>query len=398
MRFEDLLQRFVPGRRAGNGAAGAVPCPDAAAAGPADAPPLAAGIAIATDTQEARQTAIFTAEGMRLARQEDWDRFETCFRALDRSRASTPGGTHLADLLARGARADVVGPIRQVLSDPGLLSAHAPRGGIAALESLLPAYPDHHGLALVVSHAHIDIAWAWRGCDLLAEVPARHWRAFHHHLDRASAILDPFDPFSLDSPALAAARCAHLPGDPAPGQRVCDDYEDLIDLDPANPRHLRALGVHLLPRWFGSYTRLHAEALRAMERSRDLWGRGGYALVLMDAACIDRAALSAADSALLVQALRDLVRHKPDADMLNRVAAFCAGQLQRAEPGPQGYRAGLTGTLRQVLAAPLTVLHPLIWAVPAAGAAHGALSDAERSRRGLDLARATLANLPGGRA
>jgi len=65
------------------------------------------------------------ARGQFLARQDRWEELGEEIRAADQSRDCTPGGMGLADLLARGARLDVVQPVEQILSDPALLPQHA---------------------------------------------------------------------------------------------------------------------------------------------------------------------------------------------------------------------------------------------------------------------------------
>ena len=68
---------------------------------------------------------------------------------------------------------------------------------------------------------------------------------------------------------------------------MSDEYERLITLDPHNQRHMRAMGSHLLPRWFGSYEELELQALRTAARTQDIWGAGGYTWVQFDAIALD---------------------------------------------------------------------------------------------------------------
>lgn len=340
--------------------------PVAAADWPVDLPPLGDTTAedtIACDWME---------RGRRLARQEAWEEIGREIRRQDRARASTPAGAGLAQFLAAGARADVVLPVQQALSDPGLMSAHAPRGGVKALEEVLEDHPDDYGVALVVAHTHVDIGWAWRGHGWISEVPERHWDAFHHHFDRASEILDAFDPFEHDSPSLAAARCALLSASDNPRDRVRDDYEDLIDLDPGNPLHMRALGNHLLPRWFGSYEMLEAEARRTAHRTRDVWGVGGYAWVQLDAIAADPGVLKRLDVALFLRGLHDILSRRRDPHHANQIAAFCAETLAqpRYHEDPIGLVADdLRSALDWIVPGYLLEVHPMVWGMaPGRGA------------------------------
>jgi len=329
--------------------------------------------------------------GQFLARQERWQDLGAEIRRHDSARRATPGGSALADLLAYGARADVVRPIEAALADPGLMAAHAPRAGLSALEGVLAEHADDYGVALVVAHAHIDIGWAWRGQGWRTEVPDRHRQAFQRHFDRAGEILDRFDAFGLDSPALAAARCALLPASPEPQSRVADDYEDLIDLDPGNPRHMRGLGNHLLPRWFGDYDQLELEARRSAARTGDIWGAGGYTWVHLDALTVDPGAFLRLDVPFFVDGMRDILTHRPDEHVANLWAAFCAVTLAQ----PRYDAAPIAPAVRQVRSAldwilrdHLTEVHPLVWGIAARpGQASGTREDMARLGRDFALAR-----------
>lgn len=306
--------------------------------------------------------------GQFLARQDRWEDLGLLIRQYDRARAATDTGLPMADLLAYGARADVTAPVERALSDPGLMPAHAPRSGLAELEDVLEEYPGDYGIALVVAHAHIDIGWAWRGAGWSAEIPARDWKRFKRHFARASEILDAFDAFAEDSPALAAARCALLAAESAPQTRVGDDYEDLIDLDPANPRHMRALGNHLLPRWFGSYGDLELEARRTAARTADIWGKGGYTWVYFDALAVDPGALTLMDVDLFLVGMRDILERRSDQHTVNMFAAYCAvtQAARRYRHARQtAAQQQLVAAFRWILSDYLREVHPLTWGLAA---------------------------------
>ncbi len=306
--------------------------------------------------------------GQFLARQDCWDDLGLLIRQYDRSRAATATGLPLADLLAFGARADVTGPVERALTDPGLMPGHAPRSGLAELEDVLDEYPDDYGIALVVAHAHLDIGWAWRGTGWTSDIPTRNWKQFKRHFARASEILDGFDAFAEDSPALAAARCALLAAEDAPQTRVADDYEDLIDLDPGNPRHMRALGYHLLPRWFGTYGDLELEARRTAARTTDIWGNGGYTWVYFDALAVDPEALSLMDVDLFEQGMRDILARRTDQHTANMFAAYCAVTLSSRRyrrPRQIAAQQKLIESFRWILSHHLQEVHPLTWGIAA---------------------------------
>lgn len=352
-------------------------------------------IPVCDETAEENQGARLRDRGRFMARQEMWDALGAEIRRHDRDRRATPGGTALADLLSYGARSDVVLPVETALSDPGLMSAHAPRAGMAALEEVLDDHPGDYGVALVVAQAHVDIGWAWRGQGWISEVPEKHWEAFHRHFDRAEEILDRFDAFAEDSPALAAARCALLASTPAPHDRVADDYEDLIDLDPGNPRHMRGLGNHLLPRWFGSYEQLELEARRTAARTGDIWGAGAYTWVYLDALAVDPGAFRHLEIPFFLEGMRDILMRQPDQHLANQMAAFCAVTLQQPRYEASPFAVALRdigAALDWILRDHLTELHPLVWGVAAKGAQHntGLLARDEVARLGRDCALARI--------
>ena len=304
--------------------------------------------------------------GQFLARQDRWSDLSTKIRMAEQARSKTPGGMPVTDLLTFGARADVVAAAEHAIdegvppTDPALLS------GIGGLEAVLSEFPTDPTIGLTVAWAHIDIGWAWRGSGPEGEVPKQRRASFGAHFDRAGAILDRFHGVELNSPALAAARCALLPGLRDPRTRVADDYEDLIDLDPYNERHMRAMGNHLLPRWFGDYAQLELEARRTAARTQDIWGHGGYAWVMFDAIANDAEACQQVDVDFFVDGLRDIITRRPDQATANLVAAYCA--ISIAAHGPDHSEAQRIGRCSDwVIRDHMTELHPLTWAHAAEG-------------------------------
>ena len=269
------------------------------------------------------------AKGLFLARQDRWDDLGDLIRDTDQTRAMTPGGMAKSECLALGARVDVVMPLRAALSDPGLLPQHAPRHGLTHLEMLLEEYPDDYGVALVVINANIDAAWAWRDAKSTRGDTIKNMQNFQALMARAEEILDRFNPFECNSPALAKARCAVLAAHQNPQRRLADDFEDLIDLDPENPQHMRAFGCHLLPSRYGGYQSLEVEARRIASLTQDIWGDGGYAFVYLDAIAQDPGTLDLLDVAFFSGcALRYHPALRRSADPQH------AGRLLLRHPGP----------------------------------------------------------------
>lgn len=319
------------------------------------------------DDQACRQTHL---RGQFLARQERWDELALEITSADRARATTPGGMPIADLLAYGARSDVIQGVEHALQD-GRTAGDAPLiDGIAALEAVQRDHAHEPVIALIVALAHIDVGWAWRGTGWETVVPESNRRRCGAHFDRAQHLLSPLCGLELDSPLLAAARCALLAGQRDPQARIADDYEDLIDLDPHNHRHMRALGNHLLPRWFGDYPQLEQEARRTAARTQDIWGAGGYAWVYFDAIATDEQACAQVNVDFFIDGLRDILKARPDQPMVNLLSAYCAVALQHGlglSSVADLPRMQIADCASWLIRDHLRELHPMVWAHAADG-------------------------------
>lgn len=305
-----------------------------------------------------------------LVRQERWDDLILAIEIADTKRQMTPGSMPIADLLAFGARADVVYAAEHVLMD-GKPAKGAPiLAGIEALEHVLAEYPASYVVASIVAHAHMDIAWAWRGTGWDIEVPERNRAAFKAHFDRAADIMAVFCPLEHNSPLLAATCCALLGGIENNKCGVSDRYEALIDLNPGNPRPMRAMGNHLLPRWYGSYAELELEARRTAARTQSIWGAGGYTWVQFDAITCDDEACANLDLEFFTEGLRDILTRRPDAYTANLLAAYCSNSIGQSFSGndqADQIRSQIAECAHWIVREHLTELHPMIWAHAARG-------------------------------
>ncbi|WP_235962753.1 hypothetical protein [Ruegeria haliotis] len=308
--------------------------------------------------------------GRDLARQDRWEDLSSEMRAADDMRKVAPDGMPIADLLAFGARSDVVLAAEHALSDGKAISDYDLLGGISELEGEMLEHPDDPMIALVVALAHIDLAWAWRGTASDATLPPLHRSRCAAHFDRAAAILPACKAALPDSPLIAATSCALLAGQRKATARVADEYERLITLDPQNQRHMRAMGSHLLPRWFGSYEELELQALRNAARTQNTWGAGGYTWVQFDAIALDEEACARVDVEYFLEGIRDIVRLRPDQQMINMLSAYCAITLQNGlglDDRADLVRTQMRETANWLIRDHLTELHPLIWAHAADG-------------------------------
>ncbi|SFS72173.1 hypothetical protein SAMN04488040_1744 [Sulfitobacter marinus] len=311
----------------------------------------------------------FQQTGQRLVRQENWAALSQRIREYDLAGTLTSGLMPVADLIAFGARADVVLAAEHAIRDSDRRVAKEVLTGIEEFEHVLEEHPDDYIIACIVAQAHIDIGWAWRGTGWDQDIARRNRDAFEAHLARADDIITPFLAQHANSPLLAATHCAQVSG-PASKDRVADRYEHLIDLNPLNPGPMRAMGNHLLPRWFGSYAQLELEARRTAARTQQIWGAGGYTWVQFDAISCDDEACANLDLPFFIDGLHDILGRNQNAYTANLLAAYCANTIGQGFTGndkANAARAQIAGCTEWIVREHLTELHPMVWA----HAAHG---------------------------
>lgn len=317
------------------------------------------------DPSPAYQAAMtYRERGQYLARQDEWETLGREICAADQDRVLTKGLRSVASLLAEGARADAVEAGRAAVIKG---ESEAARAILATLEINMDDLPECPAMAYVVAMAHIDLARAWAGASRQNDLSPPRQMAFVEHMGLAAEQADRFDPFETQSALWADVRCRVLEVDPRPAQRVADDYEDLIDLEPANPDHLRAFGRDLLPRRFGNRETLDREARRTATRTADVWGMGGYSWIMMGAIEREPNALRWLDADLFSEGLHDILSRHPGQDMVNRLAAFTGMTASRAS-APGTVQARISDCFNWIAQDHLHELHPAVWALaPAPG-------------------------------
>ncbi|WP_240336634.1 hypothetical protein [Tropicibacter sp. Alg240-R139] len=303
--------------------------------------------------------------GQFLARQDRWDELAAEMSAADADKQVTSNGTPVTDLLAYGARSDVIQAVEHALAEGAPANSASLIDGVSGLEEVLNEHPGDAMLAAVVALTHVDMGWAWRGTGWDSIVPRLNRERCAAHFDRATDVLAPYARETRSSPFLMAARCALFAGRRIKNLRVADEYERLIDLAPNNHRHMRAMGTQLLPRWFGTYDELELEARRTASRTQGIWGAGGYAWVYFDAIAMDEEACARIDVEFFVDGLRDIIKARPDQEMVNLLAAYCAVALRNGmglDEGADFVRAQICSNDRWLIRDHMTEIHPLIWA------------------------------------
>lgn len=321
-------------------------------------------------TAEERARDVHQMRGQKLARLEDWDKLTAEIAAADTERLKTPGGMPVAELLAYGARNDVVSAAEHALINGYPAHDANLMAGIEDLEHVLSEHPENPALAAIVALAHVDLGWSWRGTAWKIEVPIRNLEAFSAHFDRAASILDNFDSISLNSPLIASAKCALSAGSKLTNRQVVRRFETWIELDPRNGRAYRAFGAQMLPRWNGSYEQLELEARRTAGRTHDVWGAGAYAWTMFDAIANDTEACARVDLDFFLDGVRDIVRNSYDQHTVNLLLAYCANTMGATQTGNNEadyVRAQIAAAANWIVREHLTELHPMLWAHAARG-------------------------------
>lgn len=317
---------------------------------------------LVTDTDEELERSWYFLRGQKLVRQENWETLSDEIKKADAIHANTIGGIPIAELLTRGARMDVVRPIEMSLKLNQQLPTTA---GLADYHGVLNDHLGDYGVALIVAYAHIDAGWAWHDYAP-TENAETHLNTFRRHFRLANQILAGYDPLAEGSAALAAAQCAALAGRSDAQSVVVNCYQDLIDLDPTSPQHLRQFGQHLLPSWFGSYQKLEDSARGQIEYTSDIWGSGAYAWMYFDALANDAGAFEHLDVDLFLGGILDIFERQTDQHTANLWSAYLS--LTMAEPAlghetaiAKRKRLRLKETADWVIDAHLTEIHPVVW-------------------------------------
>lgn len=364
-----------------------------------------ARIPVRGETAQDRGRNVYFAKGQTLARQDRWDMLGRLIAETDRKRIASPSGMSMAALLADGARSDAVRHARGAVHGP---DAPVP-GGIRALEEVAEDYEDSWGVALVVARAQIECAWAYEGQLDPFALPAKPEAGFLDRFAAAGTLVAKAEALAPQSAEIAALRCDMLAADPQAATRVGDVHDKAIAADPENPGRLRAYGVHLLPRWFGTYDRLNDTAQALSHSLRPVWGDGTYTWLWFDALRLDPAAAEVLDTDRFIAGMHGILSERSDPVLANLFAAYVDGMDPKVAPDDLAddtlrARARIHAALPDLTDRHLTELHPQVWARADAlpGASHlgplssGRIAAATRRAQGAVTAALALGVLPTG--
>lgn len=326
-------------------------------------------IPVRMEAEADQQRSALRERGQFLARQDRWQDLSDALSTADQD-TIPPGEMPPADLLAFGARADVVNAVEHALSDGSGRETRVLIDGIMSLEAIRTDHRHDPYLTALIALAHVDIGWLWRGSGPNAQPPKTDLRRAAAHFDRAATLVERFRHQSSNSAFLTAAACAVFTGQQTDTMNAADSYAHLIGLKPQDHRPMRALGMQMLPANGGSYSALELEARRTASLTQETWGAGGYAWVYFDAIVVDPMACARVDTAFFLDGLRDIVGICASQETTNLLTAYCALALPQSQPEDQTsaeQRQSITAATDWLIREHLREIHPLIWAHAAEG-------------------------------
>lgn len=315
-------------------------------------------------SQDARETGVF------FARQERWQDLIAAVEEADHLRAATGTGLPISELLAFGARSDVVNSVEHALHNCISADDQPLLTGVMALEGARLEMGGDPTMAAVVALTHLDVGWAWRSkaaARLATDISESRAQA---HFKRAWTLMEPLQADAYHSPFLQSAFCTAMATQDAPAETLANAFARLIDLDQLNYRNMRAFGAALSPAKRGHPQILEREARRIAALTKPIWGAGGYTWTYFDALTSDDQACQSLDVDLFIEGLRDIVQNRPSQETVNLLIAFCAIGMDQpgvSAPHANAVRHRISDASTWLVRDHLQELHPFHWAHASAG-------------------------------
>ena len=221
-------------------------------------------------------------------------------------------------------------------------------------------HPDCHVLATLAARAHLVLGNACRADHWPPELEREAWRRMARHFLKAGEILKDYDPLAYMSPLLAEAHYLQAIGTPGGAHRLPELFETWISLDPSNPLVYETHAHHLAdPDTYSDETIL-TEAERALERTEDTLGTGGYALFFLPLLELREGARDLLDADLFASAMLDLASMEASQAEVNQTANALAAEMRATEIASPA----LNDTLYLMIRWHLNVIYPRLWTMP----------------------------------
>ncbi len=237
----------------------------------------------------------------------DWVSFAELLKEWDQNRAKCPAGYSTTQFAIETFLRIIAGERYDYDCAPTAISS-IPAQLVAQFETLAAAKPDHYPLAALAAQLRLHQAWDLRGGGYVDSVPEEAWAQIDTHYERATWLLEVYDPIELNSPMLAATKfrlCDHM--DPHEVRtQLHTRYELWRDLDPEDMSAHEAYAFKMLPRWYGTYEELEM----GLRKSAALHGSKAYAAGYLGVATNDEGALATMDAELFSEGLNELVQFR----------------------------------------------------------------------------------------
>ena len=291
---------------------------------------------------------------------DEWSEVGTQMAEWENDLASAAGGARYHDVAADTA----LSGLQSLIDAAELKSLDELDEAEAEVGHFIDTYqrhPDCHVLATLAARAHLVLGNACRADHWPPELEREAWRRMARHFLKAGEILKDYDPLAYMSPLLAEAhylQAIGTPGRRASPARVVRNLDQPRSLEPAglrNPRPSPGRSRHLFGRNF-----ILTEAERALERTEDTLGTGGYALFFLPLLELREGARDLLDADLFASAMLDLASMEASQAEVNQTANALAAEMRATETASPA----LNDTLYLMIRWHLNVIYPRLWTMP----------------------------------
>lgn len=290
---------------------------------------------------------------------DEWTEVGKEVAAWENRLASSQGGARFHDVAADVA----LSGLQSLIDDAPFISISDLDAAEAEVGHFIDTYQrntDCHVLATLAARAHLTLGDAFRADYWPPELQREAWRRMARHFLEAGEILKNYDPLAYMSPLLAEAQYLQALGSPGGAQRLPELFETWIDLDPSNPLIYERHALQLADPDVYPDEAILNEAERALERTEETLGAGGYALFFLPLLELRDGARDLLDADLFATAMLDLASMEASQAEVNQTANALAAEMRVAE----GASPALNDTLYLLIRWHLSVIYPRLWTMP----------------------------------
>ena len=290
---------------------------------------------------------------------DEWTEVGTQMSEWEDRLASAPGGARYHDVAADVA----LSGLQSLIDGAPFTSLDDLDDAEVEVGHFIDSYQrntDCHVLATLAARAHLALGEACRADHWPEDLQREAWRRMAKHFLQAGEILANYDPLAYMSPLLAEAHYMQALGSPGSAHRLPELFETWIDLDPSNPLIYERHAHQLANKEAYSDDAILTEAERALERTEEILGAGGYALFFLPLLEMRDGARDLLDADLFASAMLDLASMEASQAEVNQTANALASEMRvtgAASPA-------LNDTLYLMIRWHLSVIYPRLWTMP----------------------------------